>query len=300
LPVLIADFLVAQYLEMNGTPMTYRLIALDVDGTTVDTGREPSQRVLDALAQAQACGVKVVLATGRAPDSAREYATALGVKGPLVCLQGALVKEQADGTETLMADCLPEEPLRDAIQFADERGLEFTLYTEDAIYVSHMYSSREYYDLWFSLPVHHVPDLAEAAGSLYRAGVPLVKGLFIGQPAGLSPLEADLNARLGGRLEVMRSHANFLEVLAPGVSKARAIAFLAGRYGIAQHETIAVGDSGNDISMIRWAGLGVAMENASLDVRAAANWIAPSVSDDGVAAVIDRFILNGKNLVWAP
>jgi len=277
--------------------MTYRLIALDLDGTTVETGREPSRQVRRALYQAQACGVKVVLATGRAFDSAREYATALAVKGPLVCLQGALVRDVAEGAETLLADCLPEEPLRDVIEFAGERDLEFTLYTEDAIYVSHMYSSREYYDLWFSLPLHHVPDLAEVAGNLYRKGVPLVKGLFIGQPATLGALEADLNARLTGRLEVMRSHANFLEVLAPGVSKARAVAFLAARYEVAQHETIAVGDSGNDISMIRWAGLGVAMANASPDVRASADWIAPSVSDDGVAAVIDRFILDENKLV---
>jgi Cof subfamily protein (haloacid dehalogenase superfamily) len=276
--------------------MTYRLIALDLDGTTVETGREPSPQVLRALAQAQACGVRVVLATGRAFDSAREYAAALAVKGPLVCLQGALVREQADGAETLLADCLPEEPLRDVIEFAGERDLEFTLYTEDAIFVSRMVSSRDYYDLWFSLPVHRVPDLAKAASTLYEDGVPLVKGLFIGQPAGLGSLEADLIARLQGRLEVTRSHANFLEVLAPGVSKARAVAFLAERYEIARHETIAVGDSENDISMIRWAGLGVAMANARPDVRASADWIAPSVSDDGVADVIDRFILNGKTL----
>jgi len=72
------------------------------------------------------------------------------------------------------------------------------------------------------------------------------------------------------------------------------VAFLADRFDVPQADTIAVGDSGNDVSMIQWAGLGVAMRNATPDVLAAADWIAPAVTEDGVAAVIERFILNGN------
>jgi Cof subfamily protein (haloacid dehalogenase superfamily) len=275
--------------------MNYQLIALDVDGTTVNTGQAPSPRVRQALDRAQAQGLKVIVATGRAFQSAREYARMLGLDGPLICLQGALVKEQVNGEQTLLAEPLPPEPLGDLIRFADERELELTLYTEDEIYVSRMYHERKYYDLWFSLPVRVVPSLTEAVAGLKQRRVPLIKALFIGDPQDLPRLEADLNRFCQGRMDVVRSHEHFVELLAPGVSKGRALAFLAQRYGVSQGQTIAVGDSGNDISMIRWAGLGVAVANAAPEVRAAADWIAPSVNEDGVAVLLERYVLERRN-----
>jgi hypothetical protein len=90
----------------------------------------------------------------------------------------------------------------------------------------------------------------------------------------------------------VRSHILFVEITSPGVSKGSALAFLAGYFGIPREETIAVGDNGNDVSMIEWAGLGVAMANATPDAIAAADWVAPPVGEDGVATLIDKFILN--------
>ena len=94
---------------------------------------------------------------------------------------------------------------------------------------------------------------------------------------------------------MLRSHELFTEVTPPNASKGNALAFLADHYGIAKGETIAVGDSDNDISMIRWAGLGVAMGNAAPEVIAAADRVAPSVFDDGLAAVVEEYVLrNGR------
>ena len=118
---------------------------------------------------------------------------------------------------------------------------------------------------------------------------------MIVEPGEGEPLAAELHAIFQGRLTVLRSHELFTEVTPPNASKGNALAFLADRYGISQAETIAVGDSDNDISMIRWAGLGVAMGNAAPEVIAAADWVAPSVFDDGLAAVIEEFVLrNGR------
>ena len=101
----------------------------------------------------------------------------------------------------------------------------------------------------------------------------------------------ELAASFAGRLNVVRSHPLFVEIISPRVSKGRGVAHLADLYGVSRAQTIAVGDSGNDLSMVQWAGLGVAMGNASADVKAVADWIAPPVSEDGVAAVIERFVL---------
>jgi hydroxymethylpyrimidine pyrophosphatase-like HAD family hydrolase len=101
--------------------------------------------------------------------------------------------------------------------------------------------------------------------------------------------------RFNGRLSVVRSHELFVEVTSPSVSKGAALAFVAERFGVSREEVIAVGDSGNDVSMVEWAGLGVAMANATPDVHAVADWVAPPVGDDGVVEIIERFLFrNGR------
>lgn len=106
--------------------------------------------------------------------------------------------------------------------------------------------------------------------------------------AQLLPLAKDLFA---GRLNVMRSYPKFLEFFKLGVDKASALKWLANHLGIKQSEIIAIGDSGVDLPMIQYAGLGVAVENAEPGIKAAANYIAPSANDNGVAHVINKFIL---------
>ncbi|OIO88184.1 MAG: hypothetical protein AUK03_16650 [Anaerolineae bacterium CG2_30_64_16] len=269
----------------------YRLLALDIDGTTVDSGRPATPRVREAIAAAQARGVHVVLATGRGYLSAREYGGALGVHDPLVCFQGALVKEATDGCATLLAEALPRAPLDEVVALAEARGLELSLYAEDEIYFSHTAHPPEFHELWFGLPSRQVPTLRHALELFDNQGVRPLKGLFIGEPDDTDRLAVDLAARFGDRLTVMRSHPLFVELLSPNVSKGRAVAFLADRFGVPQAATIAVGDSGNDVSMVRWAGLGVAVANATADVLAVADWVAPPVTEDAVAVVIERFIL---------
>lgn len=275
--------------------MTYRLIALDLDGTTVMDGQPPTARVRRAVAAAQAQGVHVIFATGRNYASARKFAAHFGVAGPLVCFQGALVRS-ADAPAPLLVETLPAEPLAEALALTDEAGLELTLYGEDRIYLTHTSYPQQFYDLWFDLPMVHVLSFDEALAQIAARGGRPFKGLFIAAPDELDRLTPQLRARFAGRLGVVRSHPMFLELLAPRASKGNAVAFLAQRFGIPQSEVIAVGDNGNDVSMIQWAGLGVAMGNATAEVLAAADWIAPSVDADGVAVVIERFVLNNGHV----
>ena len=271
--------------------MGYRLIALDLDGTILVAGQPPSEHLLGALDAAQQQGAVLSLATGRPFASAHAHATAFGMRGPVICMQGALVKEQTDGCPTLLASRLPVAPLAGLIEFAERRRQEITLYTEDELYVSDMQHSREFYDLWFGVPINHVPNLAAAAGDLHRRGMALTKVLFMGEPDAMGALEQELRAMLPAELSVVRSHAYFVEVVGSDASKGHALAFLAQRYGLQQAETMAIGDSGNDVSMIKWAGMGIAMANAAPEVLSAADWVAPPVTEDGVVAALERFVL---------
>ncbi len=274
--------------------MTIRLLAFDYDGTAASDGALPGPRVAAAVAAAQAAGVRVVLATGRPYASAIRYAVALGLTDPVICFQGAMVKEVAGQRQLLYVEPLPGEPWREVLAFAEARRLDLTLYSEEALYHVFMHYPRAFYDQWFGLAMQQVGSFAEACQHIADHGQHALKGLFIGEPAANDHLIVELRARFADRMSVVRSHMLFVEVLSPIATKGHALAFLAERFGIAQAETMAVGDSGNDISMIQWAGLGVAMGNATPDVQAAANWIAPRVEEDGLVEVIERFVLRGE------
>lgn len=274
--------------------MPYRLLALDLDGTTVNDGQLPTPRIRQAVAAAAAAGVHVIIATGRPYVSARRYGAALDLCTPLICFQGALVKECGGEERTLFAEAVPAAPFAEVVALAQTHRLELNIYTEETIFHGPTRHAAEFYDRWFGLATQPVADLAATFAALRRAARPVLKGLFISEETASDQLTAELQARVGGRLTVMRSHPLFVEVTSPNVSKGNALAFLAAWYGIPQAETIAVGDSGNDLSMVEWAGLGVAVANATPEVRAAADWIAPPVTEEGVATVIEKFILNGN------
>jgi Cof subfamily protein (haloacid dehalogenase superfamily) len=274
--------------------MSYRLLALDLDGTAIELGQMPTLRVRQAVAAAEAMGVRVVIATGRPFASARKFQAALEVDTPLICFQGALVREVIGDARTLLAEPLPEEPLAEVIALVERRGWEFNLYSEDYIYLACRNHPESFYERWFGLPCAPVRSLTEALRVMRDRGTPPLKGMFIGESALVDRLTPEVQERYGDRLAVVRSHTLFSEITAPGVSKGSALAFLARRYGITREETIAAGDNGNDVTMIEWAGLGVAMANATPEAMAVADWLAPSVGEDGVAALVDRFILRNE------
>ncbi len=276
--------------------MPFRLLALDLDGTSVVDGQPPTPRVREAVLAAEAAGCRVVLATGRSFVSASRFTAAFGLQTPVICFQGALVKEATGAQATLLVEPVPLGPLDDVIALAEARGLELTLYSQYHTYVARMTRSPAFYELWFGLPIRHAPDLWTARRILEAEEGPIIKGLFIGEPAENDRLMVELTARFAGRLTVVRSHQLFAEVLAPQASKGNALAFLAERFGVPREQVIACGDSGNDVSMVQWAGLGVAMANAMPDVFPVADWVAPSVHEDGVATVIERFILNNGHI----
>ena len=275
--------------------MSYRLICFDYDGTAAVGGQFPTQRVRRAVNAAQRAGARVLLATGRSFGSAFRYAEELGLRDAVITYQGAVVKEMAAPHATLVREVLPLEPLAEFLALAEARDLDLSLYGDEEYYITAQRRAPEFHRRWFGPPYYQVASYAEALRALQVKGQAPIKGLMIVEPGEGEPLAAELHAIFRDRLTVLRSHELFTEVTSPNASKGNALAFLAGRYGIPQAETIAVGDSDNDISMIRWAGLGVAMGNAAPEVIAAADQVAPSVTEDGLATVIEEFVLhNGR------
>jgi len=162
--------------------LPYRLIALDLDGTSVETGRMPTARVRAAVRAAQERGAQVVIATGRAFASAARYAAALGLSTPLICFQGALIKEQVGAQATLLAEPVPLDPLAELVRLAEEWDLELSLQSEAAVYMADIRHPRHFYDLWFGLPICRVSRLDDVLRADERRELPLIKALCVGDP----------------------------------------------------------------------------------------------------------------------
>jgi Cof subfamily protein (haloacid dehalogenase superfamily) len=265
--------------------MNIQLIICDLDGTLVGERLELSARTRRAVRHAQEQGITVTVATGRGYPSAAGFARQLGVGAPLICYQGAQIRA-ADGSLIYEAT-LPRHFLPEVMAFCAQKGCELAVYAGDEIYQTTQWYDADYYDRWFSLPTHRVDDLLAALPS-----EPVKYIAIAPDKASGDQLEAELRSMVAGRYQVMRSHAWFVEGLGVGVSKGDAASRLAAQLGIARENVMAIGDSGNDASMVEWAGLGVAMGNASPDVKALAGVIAPTVDQDGAAWAIERYALD--------
>ncbi len=264
--------------------MTIKLIACDLDGTLVGPELVFSPRLLRAVHLAQTRGVIVTIATGRGFSSALGFARQLGTAAPLICYQGALIRTQAG--QTLYQAHLNRAHLPAIVDFARQQQVELSVYYDDEIYYTTRTREPAYYERWFSLPAHQVQDLPAAL-----PGDP-VKFILIAQDrAHGDRLEAALRAFAADRFDVTRSHDWFVEGVPLNVSKGDAVARLAQHLDIDRAQVMALGDNGNDRSMIAWAGLGVAMGNASADVQAVADVIAPPQDQDGAAWAIERYVL---------
>jgi Cof subfamily protein (haloacid dehalogenase superfamily) len=264
--------------------LRYRLIAADLDGTLRPEGQSFTPRVRHAVRRVQELGVHVVMATGRMYRTAQPFALDLGLQGPIICDHGATIRDPMTG-ETLMQLRMPVDLARQVIEKAAP-DLTLIACLDEEFYVSHVTEhAQAFVGRYAPEHLHQVGDLR----FLERGPQKLV---FVNEPAVSSRLLVDLSARFGAVLQVVQSFPRYVELTHREVSKGRAVEWLARRWEIPREEVIAIGDQGNDCSMIEWAGLGVAMGNATESVKAIADHIAPSADEDGVAAVIDRFVLN--------
>ncbi len=266
--------------------MQPKLIAFDLDGTLLRDDLSLSPRVARAITEAQQSGVKITLASGRGFPALKPWVERLHITSPVIGYQGATIIDPLS-EQVMYEHPFPRELLAELAEFARERGLSLTVYIHDEIYVERKRHSNAFYDKWFGLPVHLVSDLASLPGDP-------IKFLITATPDELDALQPQVEARFGWKMQIVSSYPLFLEGLASGVTKGRALAWVARYLGIAQAETMAIGDSGNDVEMLAWAGIGVAMGNASSAALAAADVVVPSVDEDGVAVAVEQFVLQER------
>ena len=244
-------------------------------------------RVRAAVAAAVARGVIVTIATGRGPEPTEKFARDLGLSAPLICFQGGLVYDFA-ARRVLHEQRLDPAVIPIIVRLAETHGWNLQFETPTMAYLP----------LESNHPAALLDELMRVAAWKrvdLLTGMPEVPHKFIlavHDPAERETLAADLTQRLienDLHLSVVPSHPILVEGTPPGLNKGTGLAWLADYLGIAREAVLTVGDNDNDVSMLVWAGTGVALANASPAALAAADWIAPSVADDGAAVALERY-----------
>ncbi len=262
-----------------------RLVALDLDGTLVGADLVVHPRVLEAVTRARTAGAQITIVTGRMFAAARPFAAALGISGPIVCYQGAAMFEAGTGA-VLRETPLPADVTRTVLDWAHQHGVHAQCYADDTLFVEQINRfSKRYTDVARVEPVV-VPSLREAF-----AGRPTIKLVLVDDPGPSEQHLAALTTLLGERAYLTRSHVDFVEAVDPRVNKGEALAFIAQRYGVRLDQTMAVGDSWNDLPLLDAAGIGVAMGSGPPELLARADAVVADVAHDGVAEAIERYVL---------
>ena len=275
------------------TPQSaFRLLALDIDGTLVNSRNELTPVTRAALQRAAAAGIRLVLATGRRYSRALPLVEPLGLDAPLVTASGALIKSPVDHRTLFQASFSPAL-LRELLALLAARGYPAVLYSD---------SFGQGFDFFCPSLVATSPELAdffalnEGCGRVctdLMSNPPgdIFAGFAIGGRDEMLRLQAELQARLPDLLyvHVLRSprYMGFMcEICPAGVTKWSGVRQVAQAWGIEDCDICAVGDDVNDIPMIAGAGLGIAMGNALPEVKAAAHRIAPAHDEDGLVQVV--------------
>ncbi len=232
----------------------------------------------------------VVIATGRMYRSTARYAAMLDLPGPVICFQGAYIRElpRPDGSpgKLLLHRQMPAEAARAAVAWSREHGLDPHLNIGDRLIIGLGPEVTSDYERMAGVGPEYASDLDSAISG------PVTKVLAVGSTGLPYRVLGAARAAFHGRLEVTVSHPEYLEFMPLGVNKGTGVTFVAHRLGIPMAAVMAVGDQSNDLEMLRDAGLGVAMGDAPTEVMAVADDITGTVEDDGVAEAIERHILS--------
>lgn len=270
--------------------MKPKILVLDIDGTLTNSKKEISPSTKNALYAMQAAGGIVVIASGRPTAGIAKLAKECKLEkygGYVISYNGARIVRWTTG-ETLYNNTLPQQFIPQIYETAKARGVGMITYDpEDQLITGTKIDP--YMELEARINGRTITAVEDFIGAIR---FPVNKCLISGEPELLAPLTEELKKRYYGVLNIYRSEPFFLEIMPPLVDKAHALERLLPSLGISREECICCGDGYNDITMLQYAGIGVAMANAQPEVKAAADVITLSNDENGLVPIIATYFLN--------
>lgn len=268
-----------------------KLLVLDIDGTIAGVSNDIRKPVMAAIQAAQAKGIQVAIATGRMYRAAVRFHQAIGSTLPLMAYQGALIQDPST-QEVYRHWTVSKALVLQLLDYFEQPELRSLLsvhfYINDQLYVREITpETKEYAERSGVTPIP-VGDLRTALATEPTKVLALSDDTDL-----ITTLLGSLQSRYTpAELYLTKSVATFFEATNPLVSKGTAVRYLAEEHlGLQPENVMAIGDNFNDVEMLEYAGIGIAMDNAPEAVKALATWVAPDVEEDGAAKAIERFLL---------
>lgn len=272
--------------------MKYRLVALDLDGTLLDSTLQIRRQTVDALQRIRARGVQVMIVTGRHHTATHAYWHQLELDLPAICCNGTYVYDFRNH-RPLVGNPLTREEARELLAVVREHPVHVGVYVDEAmtyeVDAPHLAGMRRW---GATLPEAVRPRVkpVESFDRLIEEAAAIWKFLLASDdPEALATCERAIGTRPG--FACVRSSRARADVSRAGNSKGQRLAEYISQKGILPQEVIAFGDQDNDREMLKLAGLGVAMGNSHAKVRECADWVADSNDSDAIAEVLERFVL---------
>ena len=268
----------------------YKLIAVDMDGTLLREDKTISEETIRAINRANAKGIKVVLATGRPLEGIERYLKELNLvykEDYALTYNGAIV-QNALTKEVISENLIKGSDLKNLYKLSKELKINIHAFDKNGCITPVMSKYTELEGTINKINVRLVDFNA------IKEEEDIIKVMMVEEPEKLEETIAKLPKELYDRYTIVRSAPYFLEFLNKQSNKGEGVRILAQYLGIKQEEVICVGDAGNDVHMIKYAGLGVAMGNAFDEVKEIADFITKTNEEDGVAHVINKFIIKAS------
>ncbi len=262
-----------------------QLLAIDLDGTLLNSAKQITAETADTLRRARLAGVRVILASARPPRSTRAFYEQLDLDTPVINYNGALVQDPMEN-RVLLHRPIPFQTARSIVDLA--RGM----YPEVLV-------SAEILDRWYTDRVddRYLTESAKQAGPDVMAPIetwlhePLTKLLLLGAPERLTAIALAVRQRYPHDVTMVQTEDFLLQIMHATVSKAQALRVVAASLAIHREHVMAIGDNANDVGMLQWAALGVAVANAALPAIAVADVVTDHHDADGVAKIVRKVIL---------
>jgi Cof subfamily protein (haloacid dehalogenase superfamily) len=272
--------------ENNG--LAFELGAFDLDGTVLRRDLEITDRTVAAIDGLRDLGMRLVVATGRRFEGAREHAGRLGFSGgdPVICYGGSMVRRM--NGETLLHRTLPRDLGVEVLEWAAQRDLHARVFVDGRVITSPDTPAALRHLSRYEEPGLHVVNAP--AAWLRDGGQEPTKLVIVDHPDDVEGWLEEAREAFRGRLFVTRSLPHYVEIGGLEGTKSKALRFLCDHWGIDPARTIAFGDADNDVDMLRFAGHGVAVGGMTDEVREAADAVAPPVNEDGVASYLEKLL----------
>lgn len=278
--------------------MKYKIIAVDMDGTLLNDDKHISDYNIEMIHKAVDCGVKFVIASGRIPSGLKFYEATVSKKQPMICCNGAIILDE-NKNDIYLNSIEKNSALQVIDVLREKKDTYYHFYSEGIVHgeqfgfgIEGVYEFNRKSDRDLRMEIRLVSDAKE-----YIKNISKEINKIVVQDKDLQYLD-ELRKKLDNiqGVETTKSNIDNIEICAKNVNKGNGLEILANHYGISLEQCIAVGNDENDISMIKCAGLGVAVKNSRDYIKEFANYVTERDNNNGaIGEVIKRFILNGEN-----